>query len=98
MTGLRDVSSSASVRPHMFSTGSMTSALGSFLEGEKGDLTYPVPMFLIEHPTGLVAVDSGLHPDLAMDSSRLGPLDGRFRVHLPADGTGNRELAPDLVG
>ena len=66
----------------------MTSALGGFLEGEEGDLTYPVPMFVIEHPNGLVAVDAGLHPDLAQDSSRLGPLDGIFRVDLPADGTG----------
>lgn len=72
----------------MFSTGAMTSALGGFLEGEDGDLTYPVPIFVIEHPSGLVAVDAGLHPDLARDSSRLGPLDGVFRVHLPADGTG----------
>jgi glyoxylase-like metal-dependent hydrolase (beta-lactamase superfamily II) len=72
----------------MFSTGLMTSALGGFLEGEEGDLTYPVPVFVIEHPNGLVAVDAGLHPDLAGDSTRLGPLDGLFRVHLPADGTG----------
>lgn len=76
------------VRLHMFSTGTMTSALGGFLEGEEGDLTYPVPVFLIEHPDGLVAVDAGLHPDLARDPSRLGPLGGVFRVHLPADGTG----------
>lgn len=66
----------------------MTSAFGGFLEGEKGELTYPVPVFLIEHPNGLVAVDTGLHPDLAVDSSRLGALEGHFRVHLPADGTG----------
>ena len=72
----------------MFSTGSMTSALGGFLEGETGELTYPVPMFVIEHHKGLVAVDAGLHPDLAQDSARLGPLDGVFRIHLPADGTG----------
>ncbi len=72
----------------MFSTGTMTSALGGFLEGEAGELTYPVPIFLIEHPTGLVAIDSGLHPDLAASSNRLGVLDGPFRVQLPADGTG----------
>ena len=72
----------------MFSTGSMTSPLGGMLEGEPGDLTYPVPVFLIEHPEGLVAVDTGLHPDLAQDSARLGPLAAVFRVHLPADGTG----------
>lgn len=72
----------------MFSTGSMTSPLGGFLEGEEGELTYPVPMFLIEHPDGLVAVDAGLHPDAGRDPERLGPLDGIFKVHVPADGTG----------
>lgn len=66
----------------------MTSGLGGFLEGETAELTYPVPVFIIEHPGGLVAVDAGLHPDLAVDSRRLGPLDGPFRVHLPSDGTG----------
>lgn len=79
---------SASVRLHFFSTGTMTSALGGFLEGAVGELTYPVPVFVIEHPKGLVAVDSGLHPVLARDSARLGPLDGPFRVHLPSDGSG----------
>ncbi|MDH4171182.1 MAG: N-acyl homoserine lactonase family protein [Acidimicrobiia bacterium] len=77
------------VRLQMFSTGSMTSALGGFLEGETGELTYPVPVFLIEHPDGLVAIDAGLHPELATDSGRLGPLDGPFRVHLRSDGTGS---------
>lgn len=67
----------------------MTSALAGFLEGEKGELTYPVPVFLIEHPSGLVAVDSGLHPDLAADSSRLGSLSDHFRARLPAYGTGS---------
>ena len=40
----------------------MTSALGGFLDGEEGDITYPVPVFPIEHPRGLVLVDTGLHP------------------------------------
>ena len=73
----------------------MTSALGGFLEGESGDLTYPVPIFLIEHPNGLVAIDAGLHPDLATSSARLGPLDGRFNPQLPSDGSGT--IGPILV-
>jgi hypothetical protein len=40
----------------------MTSALGGFLEGETGDLTFPVPVFVIEHSAGFVVVDTGLHP------------------------------------
>ena len=76
------------VRLHMLSTGWMTSALGGFLEGEVGDLTYPVPVFVVEHPQGLVVVDTGLHPDLATDTTRLGALDGLFHIHLPKDGSG----------
>ncbi len=78
----------AAVRLHMLSVGSMTSALGGFLEGESGSFTYPVSAFVIEHRDGLVVVDTGLHPDLAVDSGRLGRLDGPFQVHLPADGSG----------
>lgn len=73
---------------HMMSTGTMESALGGMLAGEVGTLRYPVPVFVIEHPHGLVAVDAGLHPDLSTSSDRLGPLDGPFRVHLPSDGSG----------
>jgi N-acyl homoserine lactone hydrolase len=77
------------VRVHALTTGSMTSPLGGFLEGESGDITYPVPAFVIEHPDGLVVVDSGLHPDLATDTSRLGALASSFAPHLPADGSGS---------
>lgn len=66
----------------------MTSALGGFLEGAVGELTYPVPVFIIEHPLGLVAIDAGLNPELSTSPARLGPLDGPFRIQLPDDGTG----------
>ena len=77
----------AAVRFSVFSTGSMTSPLGGFLEGEMGDLTYPVPMFVIEHPRGTVVVDTWLHRDLTADPTRLGALQGTFRVDLAADGS-----------
>ena len=76
-----------SIRIHALSAGAMTSPLGGFLEGEHGRITYPVPVFVIEHPNGLVVVDSGLHPDLADDPSGLGPLAETFQVHLPDDGS-----------
>lgn len=79
---------SSPVRLHMMSTGTMKSSLGGMLNGETGDLRYPVPVFVVEHPQGLVAVDAGLHPDLSISPDRLGPLDGQFRVQLPADGSG----------
>lgn len=66
----------------------MTSPLGGFLLGESGSLTYPVPVFVIEHPRGLVVVDTGLHPELATTSQRLRGLSESFQIHLPADGSG----------
>jgi N-acyl homoserine lactone hydrolase len=69
------------------SAGAMTSPLGGFLEGEHGRLTYPVPVFVIEHPDRLLVVDSGLHPDLSRDASKLGALAQSFEVHLPNDGS-----------
>jgi len=86
------------VRIHALSAGAMTSPLGGFLEGEHGRITYPVLVFVIEHPNGLIVVDSGLHPDLADDPSRLGPLAGSFQVHLPDDGSAAVGHALELAG
>ena len=66
----------------------MTSALGGFLEGEPGAITYPVPVYLIEHPSGLTVVDAGLHPELATTTTRLRKLESMFQVHLPSDASG----------
>lgn len=85
----------SSVRLHAFSTGSMTSALGGFLEGEVGEITYPVPVFIIEHPRGLVAIDTGLHPDLSTSTARLGALAPFFGVHLPPDRSAT--IGPQLL-
>lgn len=67
----------------------MTSPLGGFLEGEEGDITYPVPVFAIEHPAGLVVVDTGLHPELATTTARLRELAHIFQIHLASDGSGS---------
>lgn len=49
----------------------MTSPRGGFLEGESGRITYPVMVYVIEHPSALVVVDTGLHPELATRTERL---------------------------
>ncbi len=72
----------------------MTSTLDGFLEGEDGDITYPVPVFVIEHPEGLVLVDTGLHAELTTDTSRLGPLESMFSVDLAAESS----VGPTLRG
>ncbi len=42
--------------------------------GGEGDITLPVPAYLIEHPKGRVLFDTGLHPDLQREpEKRLGP-------------------------
>lgn len=64
----------------------MTSARGGFLEGESGDITYPVMVYVIEHPDALVVVDTGLNPQLATDKKDLRGLASLFEVHLATDG------------
>jgi len=32
------------------------------MEGEEGEVTLPIPSYLIEHPKGRVLFDSGMHP------------------------------------
>ena len=64
----------------------MTSARGGFLEGESGDITYPVMVYVIEHPAALVVVDTGLHPELARSKERLRGLASLFEPHLAPDG------------
>lgn len=76
----------------------MTSARGGFLEGAAGAITYPIPVFVIEHPAGLVVVDTGLHADLAAGSERLRELASRFTVHLAADGSETVGPALDALG
>lgn len=75
------------VRLRALSTGSMTSPRGGFLDGAAGEITYPIPVFVIEHPAGLVVVDAGLHPELATTTVRLRKLARTFQVHLAGDGS-----------
>jgi len=65
----------------------MTSARGGFLDGDLGEITYPIPVFLIEHPQGLVLIDTGLHPQLATTTDRLRKLAALFQVHLAGGGS-----------
>jgi N-acyl homoserine lactone hydrolase len=58
-----------------FTCGTITSERGSFLEGESGMITVPVPAYLIVHPEGKVLFDTGLNLAIRQDKERLlGPL------------------------
>jgi N-acyl homoserine lactone hydrolase len=70
------------VKLHAFTCGTISGALANFMVGGEGDVTIPVPAYLIEHPKGRALFDTGLHPDLQHDpAGRLGPrLAKMFRV------------------
>ncbi len=72
------------VKLFAFTCGSVTGEFGRLMEGGAGDITVPVPVFLIEHPKGRALFDSGLHPDCRHDAAgRLGQrLTRLFRVGL----------------
>jgi len=52
------------------------------MDGGAGDITLPIPVFLIEHPKSLALFDTGLHPDCQHHpEKRLGArLAGLFRI------------------
>ena len=70
------------VKLYAFTCGTVTGEFGRLMEGGEGDITLPVPVFLIEHPKGRALFDTGLHPDCQRDPTRrLGTrLAGLFRI------------------
>jgi hypothetical protein len=61
------------VRLYAFTCGTVTGEFARLMEGGEGDITVPVPVFLIEHPKGSALFDTGLHPDCRHDpAGRLG--------------------------
>ena len=70
------------IRLYAFTCGTVTGEFGRLMEGGEGDITVPVPVFLVEHPKGRALFDSGLHPDCQHDpAGRLGArLTGLFQI------------------
>ncbi len=71
-----------SVKLYAFTCGRLTGEYAHLMEGGEGDITVPVPVYLIEHDKGRVLFDTGLHPDCRHDpAGRLGArLAGLFRI------------------
>jgi N-acyl homoserine lactone hydrolase len=71
-----------SLRVYAFTCGTVTAEFARLMEGAEGDITVPVPVFLIEHPKGRALFDTGLHPDCQHDpAGRLGErLANAFRI------------------
>ena len=70
------------VKLYAFTCGAVTGEFAHLMEGGEGDITVPVPVFLVEHPKGRALFDTGLHPDCQHDpAERLGErLAGLFRI------------------
>ena len=70
------------VKVYAFTCGTVTGEFARLMEGGEGDITVPVPVFLIEHPKGRALFDTGLHPDCqVVPVGRLGSrLAGLFRI------------------
>src|SRR5260370_8563158 len=71
-----------SVKLYAFTCGTVTGEFAHLMDGGEGDITVPIPVFLIEHPKGRALFDTGLHPDCQHDpAGRLGTrLAGLFRI------------------
>lgn len=53
--------------------GRLVGRLKDMIEGEQGQVTLPIPSFLIEHSRGRVLFDTGMHPQCRCDAAgRLG--------------------------
>jgi glyoxylase-like metal-dependent hydrolase (beta-lactamase superfamily II) len=50
--------------------GTLTAPMAAFVEGEAGEATVPVPAYLIDHPKGLVVVDTGMPPLMRSDPAK----------------------------
>jgi N-acyl homoserine lactone hydrolase len=72
------------VKLYAFTCGTVTGEFARLMEGGEGEITMPVPVYLIEHPKGRALFDTGLHPDCRYDpAGRLGTrLAELFRIGL----------------
>ena len=70
------------IKLYAFTCGTVTGESGRLMEGGEGDITLPIPVYLIEHPKGRALFDTGLHPDCQHSpAERLGTrLTELFRI------------------
>jgi N-acyl homoserine lactone hydrolase len=57
-----------SVKLFAFTCGTVTGEFGRLMEGGEGDITVPIPVFLIEHPKGRALLTPGCIPIASMTS------------------------------
>jgi N-acyl homoserine lactone hydrolase len=72
------------VRLYAFTCGTITSDHASFLDGETGKLSVPVPTYLIVHEQGKVLFDTGINIAVRQEKERLlGPLAATQDIDFP---------------
>ena len=70
---------------YVMTCGWLTGPMGNFLAGLEGEIRVPVPCFLIDHPSGPVLFDTGMHPQTQTDArGRLGGIATIYRVEFQA--------------
>ena len=72
------------VRIRLMTCGWLEGNLGMLFAGGEGRVRLPIPSVLVEHPKGMAVFDTGLHADLAHDTSRLRSSQDLFDVHMVA--------------
>jgi N-acyl homoserine lactone hydrolase len=61
------------IKLYAFTCGTLMGEFARLMEGGEGEITVPIPVFLIEHPKSRILFDTGLHPDCQHDPpGRLG--------------------------
>jgi len=66
-----------------FLCGTITADAGTFARGDSGEVTVPVPCYLVRHRGRNVLFDAGLHAGVAIDAAgRLGVMEQYFRHRL----------------
>ena len=87
------------VKLYALTCGQLVGRLKDMIEGEEGQVTLPIPSYLIEHLKGRVLFDTGMHPQCREDAAgRLGANVARifdFGGYGPEDDIGSRLRAFD---
>lgn len=85
------------VRVRLMTCGWLEGDLGMLMVGGQSRVRLPIPSVLVEHPKGTAVFDTGLHAELAHDTSRLRTSNDLFDVHMAdSDALGAQLRAMDV--
>lgn len=72
------------VRIRLMTCGWLEAGFAMLMAGAEGRIRLPIPSVLVEHERGMAVFDTGLHADLAHDTSRLRSSNDLFDVEMTA--------------